>query len=444
MIYTIIDVETTGRTHRITEISILKHDGTQIIDEFTSLVNPLTPIPPEITALTGIDDDMVANAPTFEEIANDIISITEDAVFIAHNVNFDYNVIVKEFKRLDLNFRRKKLCTIRLTKKILSKQKSYSLGNLCNSLEIPLIDRHRAKGDAEATVKLFELLLASPKAPEVLHDFLKSDSKEATLPPHLPKAVFMALPNQPGIYLFKNQKNEVIYVGKAINIKQRVLSHFYDKKQKELNMCLEIAHIDFELSGSELIALLMEDEAIKEYYPKYNFASKRYLSQYAIFNYTDRRGIVHFAVQKVKQAPNPLLVFPNQGEAFQYLETISQKYNLCPKFCHLLDSNQPCNHYKVKNCGGICKGEESVVVYNIRVKQAIEYIQQTNLTKVIPQSGRNPEENAFVMIKDGTYRGYGFVSNDIQVTNNDALDFYLIPQKDNLDVQKILKRYIYS
>lgn len=442
--YTIIDVETTGKTNRITEISILKHDGTKIVDEFTSLVNPNTPIPTEITALTGIDDALVADAPTFEEIANKIIDITEDTIFVAHNVNFDYNVIVKEFKKLELDFRRKKLCTIRLSKKLLPKHKSYSLGNLCKTLEIPLIDRHRAKGDAEATVQLFELLLASPKAPEVLHDFLKSDSKEATLPPHLPKAIFTALPNQPGIYLFKNQKDEVIYVGKAINIKQRVLSHFYNKKQKELNMCMEITHVDFELSGSELIALLMEDEAIKKYYPKYNFASKRYLSQYAIFNYTDRKGIIHFAVQKLKLAPNPLLVFSNQREAFQYLETICQKYNLCPKSCHLLESNQPCNHYKIKNCGGICKEEESVVVYNIRVKQAIAYIEQNQLTKIIPQPGRSPEENAFVMIKEGTYRGYGFVNDGTQVTNEDVLDFYLIPQKDNLDVQKILKRYIYS
>ncbi|MGY6647747.1 exonuclease domain-containing protein [Wenyingzhuangia sp. IMCC45574] len=442
MIYSIIDVETTGKTNRITEISIFKHDGTEIIDEFTSLVNPMTPIPDFITALTGIDDAMVADAPTFDEVANKILEFTEDTVFVAHNVNFDYNVILKEFKRIDLDFKRRKLCTVRLSKKLIPRLKSYSLGKLCTSLEIPLVDRHRARGDAEATVKLLELLLATPKASEVFHEFLKANSKEATLPPHLPKAVFQGLPNQPGIYFFKDKKGEIIYVGKAKNIKQRVLSHFYDKKQKELDMCLEIAHVDYELSGSELIALLMEDEAIKKHYPKYNFASKRFLSQYAIFNYTDRKGIIHFAIQKLKLAPNPLLVFKNQREAKQYLEQICESFNLCPKFCHLQENTHgSCNHYKIKTCGGICKQTESVVVYNIRVKQAVDYIQQNQLSKIIPQPGRTPEENAFVLIKEGSYRGYGFVSGDVQVTNEDALDFYLIPQKDNLDIQRILKPY---
>lgn len=442
--YSIIDVETTGKTNRITEICILKYNGNKIVDEFTSLVNPKTPIPVEITTLTGIDNDMVANAPTFDKIANKIIEITEDSVFVAHNVNFDYNVIVKEFKQIELDFRRKKLCTIRLSKKLIPKQKSYNLDNLCTALEIPIENRHRAKGDAEATAKLFELILKTPKAPEVLHDFLKVNSKETTLPPHLPKAVFNALPNQPGIYLFKNQKKEVIYVGKAINIKQRVLSHFYDKKQRELDMCLEITHIDFELSGSELIALLMEDEAIKKHYPKYNFASKRYLNQYAIFNYTDRKGIIHFAIQKIKTAPNPLIAFSSQREAIVYLENICHKFSLCPKLCHLSDSRKPCNFYKVNSCGGICKNKESKVVYNIRVKQAVEEIQQSQLNKIISQPGRTPKENAFIVIEKGNYKGYGFVKNDIQINNKDVLNPYLIPKKDNLDVQKILKRYIYA
>jgi len=440
--YSIIDVETTGKTNRITEISILKYDGNKIIDSFTTLVNPTVLIPKEIVALTGIDDAMVAKAPVFKDIANKILDSTEDTIFVAHNVNFDYNTIVKEFKRIDLDFRRKKLCTLRLAKKLLPKQKSYSLGKLCSAVDIEITNRHRALGDAKATVKLFELMLKNEKSPEVLHDFLKANSKEATLPPHLPKAVFENLPNQPGIYLFKNTKGKVIYIGKAINIKQRVLSHFYNKKQKELSMCLEIANIDFELSGSELIALLMEDDAIKKHYPKYNFASKRYLSQFAIFNYTDRKGIVHFAIQKIKQAPNPLIVFSTEKEAKLYLENICQNFSLCPKHCNLLDSRQPCNHYKLNNCGGVCKGEESSVAYNIRVKQAVAYIQQNQLNKIIPQKGRTPQEHAFVMIKNGNYKGYGFVNDEIKIKEDDVLDFYLIPQKDNLDVQKILKNYV--
>lgn len=441
MIYSIIDVETTGKTNRITEISIFKYQDGEVIDEFTTLVNPQTDIPLSITALTGIDYSMVANAPPFEEVAQQILDITEDTIFVAHNVNFDYNVIQKEFKRIHLDFDRKKLCTVRLSRKLIPGYKSYSLGKLCKELDIELVDRHRAKGDAQATVLLFELLLNQPNADEVLLDFLKANSKEATLPPHLPKEVFEAIPHKAGIYYFKNKKNEIIYVGKAKNLRQRVVSHFYDKKQKELDLCRETAHIDFELSGDELIALLMEDEAIKKHYPKYNVASKRFSNQYAIFTYTDRKGILHFAIQKLKLTPNPLMIFKSVREAQLYLEKLCAEFNLCPKYCHLQESTTSCNHYKITSCGGICKEKESIVVYNIRVKQATAHITRQNVDKVIKQRGRTPEEEAFVLIKKGIYQGYGFVDNSQQITDESTLDFYLIPQKDNLDIQKILRRY---
>jgi DNA polymerase-3 subunit epsilon len=163
MIYTIIDVETTGKGNRMTEISVFKYDGETVIDEFTSLVNPNSFIPSHITALTGIDNALVADAPCFEEVAQDILKITEDAVFVAHNVNFDYNVIQGEFKRLGMEFNRKKLCTVRLSRRLLPGHRSYSLGKLCKALCIPVSNRHRAEGDALATVKLFKILLVSWK-----------------------------------------------------------------------------------------------------------------------------------------------------------------------------------------------------------------------------------------------------------------------------------------
>ena len=195
MLYTIIDVETTGSTNRITEISIFKFDGTKVIDEFTSLVNPESLIPDYITALTGIDNEMVSDAPLFNEIAEKVLEITEDAIFVAHNVNFDYNVISAEFKRIGVTFKRKKLCTVRLSRKLLPGLKSYSLGKLCNSLNINLTNRHRARGDAEATVILFELLLKQDNAEAVFTSFLKGNSKQGTLPPNLPESVFENIPN---------------------------------------------------------------------------------------------------------------------------------------------------------------------------------------------------------------------------------------------------------
>ncbi|WP_339873467.1 exonuclease domain-containing protein [Olleya marilimosa] len=439
MIYTIIDVETSGKSNKITEISVFKYDGKKVIDEFTSLVNPEVYIPDYITSLTGIDNATVADAPTFAEMANDILAITEGTTFVAHNVNFDYNVIRNEFKALGIDFNRKKLCTVRLSRKLLPGHKSYSLGKLCKSLDITIVDRHRARGDAEATVILFEMLLNQEAADKVFADFLKKSSKEATLPSHLPTSVFNKLPNSAGIYYFKNKKGEIIYIGKAKDIKKRVLSHFYSKAQKSLDLCRNTADIDFELSGSELIALLMEDAAIKQHYPEYNVISKRVPKAYAIFNYEDRQGIKHLAYNTLKATPNSIQTFSSITDCRQYLEKICTQFELCPKFCHLQDGVVQCSHYKITTCKGVCVNQESVTDYNLRVTSAIDYINNNKENVVLKQKGRHNQEEAFVLIKDNIYLGYGFIDKSEQINNPEDLETFLIPQKENFDVWKILR-----
>lgn len=163
--YAIVDIETTGGggAARITEIAVFRHDGTRIIDFFHSLINPETYIPPFITRLTGIDNEMVKDAPTFYEVQDAVRAMTRDAWFVAHNAKFDYGFIKKEFGALDEYFQRDLLCTVQLSRKIFPGLKSYSLGNLCESLEIMIENRHRAHGDAEATVRLFEMLLSNDR-----------------------------------------------------------------------------------------------------------------------------------------------------------------------------------------------------------------------------------------------------------------------------------------
>jgi len=440
--YTIIDVETTGRGNKITEISIFKYDGDKVVDEFTSLVNPESLIPDYITALTGIDDAMVANAPTFAEISEAVLAITEDTIFVAHNVNFDYNVIRNEFKAIGGDFRRRKLCTVRLSRALFPGFRSYSLGKLCATMEIDLVDRHRARGDAEATVTLFKKLLAHKHSETVFADFLKKGSKEATLPSHLPSAIFESIPNGPGIYYFKNKKGKIIYVGKAINLKKRVLGHFYDKKEKELNLCRETAHIDYELSGSDLVARLMEDAAIKHHFPLYNQAAKRVPKPYAVFSYEDRRGIQHLAFNTLKATPFPLQVFHSIRDCRLYLEQVCEKFELCPKYCHLQESVWTCSHYKLTTCKGVCKDEESVVEYNERANLAIEYMATSNQNIVLKEKGRHQEEEAFILIKNGLYLGYGFVEKSAQIMNTDDFETFLIPQKETMEVQGILRKLL--
>lgn len=439
MMYTIIDVETTGQSNRMTEISVFKFDGHQVVDEFTTLINPEAFIPQHITALTGIDESMVADAPTFSEVAQDILDITENTIFVAHNVNFDYNVIQGEFKRIGQEFTRKKLCTVRLSRKLIPGHRSYSLGKICKTLNINLVDRHRARGDAEATVILFKLLLQHPKAEGVFKEFLNKNSRESTLPPNLPKEKFEALPSTAGIYYFKNKKGKVIYVGKAINIKKRVLSHFYSKTKKSVDMVRETGDIDFESSGSELIALLMEDAAIKHHFPMYNKVAKRAIQSFSIFSYEDRKGVLHLASNKTKLVPNPIITLFNIRDVRAYLGRICKQFNLCPKYCHLQESVSECSHYSIKNCNGICRDEESVESYNNRVLEAIHSMSNQKDDIILKEKGRNTNEEAFVMIKDGEYLGYGFVSKDEQINHIDDLNTFLIPQKNSMDIQKILR-----
>lgn len=443
-LYSIVDIETTGngyRGQRITEISIFVFDGKKIVNEFTSLVNPEQNIPAFITNLTGITDAMVRTAPKFYEIAKTIEEITHDTVFVAHNVNFDYNIIKQEFKDLGFDFKRQKLCTVRLSRKIIPGLKSYSLGNICSVEGIHISERHRARGDAEATVALFQRLINKDHQ-FTINAFLNRRSRQATLPPLIEKKVVDDLPEMPGVYYFKNLQKEIIYVGKANNIKQRVISHFYDKKKKEISMCLETANITYEVMGSELLALLKESADIKRLYPKFNRAQRRASEAVGLFSYEDQKGIMHLAYNRLKLVPNAIMKFYNISECRNLLEKICETYNLCPKYCHLQTNVNTCFHYQIKKCNGVCSGKETVKDYNKRVKEAIKSLGLQTENLVIKERGRTAEEIGFALILNGIYKGYGFLDKKITLQNPDDYLFYITPQKDNRDVQRILNWYL--
>ncbi|WP_298779953.1 exonuclease domain-containing protein [uncultured Polaribacter sp.] len=446
MLYTVVDIETTGNGYKgskITEISIFVFDGKTVIDEFTSLVNPEQNIPPFITNLTGITNAMVRNAPKFYEIAKQVAEITQNTIFVAHNVNFDYNIIQEEFKNLGFDFKRKKLCTVRLSRKIIPGLSSYSLGNICTSENIPINGRHRAKGDAEATTELFRRLIQRDNN-FIINSFLNPKSRQATLPPLLDKKVVDNLPEKHGVYYFKNVAKEVIYVGKANNIKQRVISHFYDKKKKEQNMCLETADISFSETGSELLALLFESSEIKKLYPKYNRAQRRAGESVGLFSYEDQKGIIHLAYNRLKLTPNAIMKYYSVAECRNHLETLCKEFELCPKYCHLQTNVSSCFHYQIKECKGICCDKESVSNYNKRVTEAIKSVGIGAENLVIKEKGRTKNEIGFALILDGIYKGFGYVNTQQseQLENPEDYQFFVEPKKDNRDIQRILSTHL--
>ena len=445
-LYAVVDIETTGNGYKgskITEISIFIFDGEKVLDEFTTLVNPESTIPAFITNLTGITDAMVRTAPKFYEIAKNVQEITKDCIFVAHNVNFDYNIIQAEFKNLGFDFKRKKLCTVRLSRKLIPGLNSYSLGKICVDENIPINGRHRARGDVEATVELFRRLIKRDHN-FTINSFLNPKSREATLPPLIDKSVVNNLPEKHGVYYFKNAAKEVIYVGKANNIKQRVISHFYDKKKKEVTMCLETTDISFTETGNELLALLHESAEIKHIYPKYNRAQRRAGEAVGLFSYEDQKGIIHLAYNRLKLTPNPMMKYYSVTECRNHLEHLFKEFELCPKYCHLQTNVSSCFHYQIKECKGICCDKESVEVYNERVKKAINSVGIGATNLVIKENGRTENEVGFALILDGIYQGFGYLDTEQanQLENPADYQFFVQPKKDNRDVQRIIASYL--
>jgi len=443
-VYAIIDVETTGygpKGNKVTEIAIFLYDGEKVIDEFTSLVNPECKIPYRIQQITGIDDAMVANSPKFYEIAKKVHQMTENAIFVAHNVSFDFNVIRNEFKELGAAYSRKKLCTVRMSRKLLPGAPRYGLGHLARYLDITIEGRHRARGDAKATVELFQIL-QSRDHNGTIDSALDRRTKEASLPPNLVRADFDALPDCPGVYYFSNEEGKVIYVGKAKQIRKRVMSHFRSKTIKGLRMCEALHRIKYTETGNELVALLLESDEIKKIYPMYNSAQKRTFDSYALFHYEDRNGVLHIGYDRTRKVKNSPIRFYSIGKARNFLETLVEEFELCPKFCQLQSSNSACFHYGLKKCKGVCCSKEDISAYNERVQMALASIPNLQGDLLILDKGRTPDEEAFVLIDNGLYRGFGYFMIEERPQSKSEFLALIRPMKDNQDVQRLLNSYL--
>lgn len=445
IVFAITDVETTGggiNGNKITEICIVLFQNGTVKDKFVSLVNPEVPIPAYITALTGIDDETVENAPVFADLAETIDAFTKDAVFVAHNVGFDYNVLRNEFRETGIDFTRKKLCTVRLSRKLIPNLLSYSLGRLCNTINIPLENRHRAEDDTDATVILFSRLLALDENYEVIQSFLNRQSKEATLPPHISREQIDQLPERAGVYLFKNKKHRVLYAGKAKNIKKRVLQHFYEKKNTKYKLGQEAHYIDFEITNNELLALLIESEKIRRHYPKFNRAQKKPTATYQIIHYVNRRGIIQLGVQKTKSSLHSIATFYRQSEVMDTLEKLCESFRLCPRFCSLQQGVTQCSHYKLRCCEGICEEKEAVSAYNKKVEAALESLKNTRDNFVIQGKGRTKNEMGFALVLQGTYQGYGFIERNNTIRNLNDFKTFLVPQPSSYHTDIIIRSYL--
>jgi DNA polymerase-3 subunit epsilon len=437
--FAIVDIETTGSWSAsigITEIAILVHDTKQVVDSYQTLINPGSQVLPFVTKLTGITNEMLRDAPAFHEVAKKIWEMTDECVFVAHSVNFDYSYISRAFKNLGADFRRKKLCTVRLSRKIFPGYHSYSLGNICSSLGIEFSQRHRAMGDAQATVKLFEMCLSNDKE-NVIVSSLKRNSKEAMLPPHLPREVYESVPEKTGVYYFHDTKGKIIYVGKAINIRSRIYSHFTGKSAR-LSFINSIANITWKICGSELIALLLESDEIKRIYPQYNQAQKRDRGNYVLMKYVDGKGIERLKFTKNHPSIQPVRTFQSFEEAREFMFRIIDDFELCPKYCGMQICAGACFDYKIKKCRGICAGDEPVKKYNKRVERALKSVEHATEDKIIIDQGRSWDEKSVVVIEKGIYKGFGYFNAQESIDSIEKARSIITPFRHTADVQRIL------
>jgi DNA polymerase-3 subunit epsilon len=446
--YAIIDIETTGgsaRNEKITEIAVYLHDGEKLTDEFVTLINPERSIPYFITNLTGITNEMVEDAPKFYEVAKTIVKMTEGRAIVAHNAKFDYSFIRQEFKSLGFNFRRKIIDTVTLSRKLFPGHRSYSLGNICRDLKIQINGRHRAAGDALATMKLFEMLLEKDKEINGLRSNLIRNTRLSKLNPHLDISKIDMIPDEPGIYYFYNEAGDLIYIGKSRNLQQRIYTHLSNNTtNRSMELRDLIADIDWVATGSELIALLRESFEIKENKPLYNRAQRRSSFQWAIFSFYDKNGYLNFRFGQANTSDNPLSVFSSRERAKTRLERLTETYGLCQKLTGLYESDEACFQYHVGICKGACCGIESPKYYNERALQAADEFVFSRRNFFIIDKGRDEEERCAVKIINGKYAGFGYFNINEMGFGLSAIHDCITPSPDNNDIQVILKQYLRS
>ncbi|WP_144669424.1 exonuclease domain-containing protein [Dokdonia sp. Hel_I_53] len=442
--YAILDIETTGGKYNeegITEIAIYKYDGTKIVDQFVTLVNPERPIQAFVVGLTGINSEMLRESPKFYEIAKRIIEITENCILVAHNAQFDYRILNLEFDRLGYTFNRTTLCTVELSQELLPGHSSYSLGKLTKALGISMSNRHRADGDALATVKLFEVLKDRDVENERITAAVRSFPKK-----HMDtklKKLIKSVPSETGVYYIHDVNNTIIYIGKSKNMRKRLTQHFTNDNRKSKKIQEDVESVSFEETGSELIALLKENEEIKLHKPKFNRALRRSKFKVQLTHFKDQEGYIHLKTEKADGRKQAITTFSNSMSARANLDRIISSYDLCLNKS-IYNKSGSCFNHGIGKCNGACVGKETPDLYNLRVEAFISKHSFQNRNMVIMDRGRNKDERSIVLIEEGIFKGVGYYKSNLELPDRDALQSIITSMDNNRDAQHIIQSYTRS
>ena len=382
---TFIDVETSGSSlgrSRIIEIGIIRVENNQIVETFHSLVDPGTHVPPEILEFTGITQDELKKAPTFSQIKDAVHELFSDSIFVAHNVKFDYSFVKKEFNLAEEKFNAKTICTVNLSKALFPFFRRHNLDALIDRHGLTCVRRHRAIDDARVLAEFYQKILDEIPT-ETLEKVFNKVLKNANIPINIKPKILDKLPETSGIYVFYGKNGVPLYVGKSVNIKNRVRSHFTGSNTttKDLELSQQVIDVSYIETAGELGALLKEAELVKELQPLYNSYLRNRQNMVLLKSFKNTDGyetveVVEASNPTYDEVKNSLGIFKNISQAKKTLETARDEHELCGKLLGLEgiknanSKKSPCFLHQLEKCRGACVDRENPLKYNIRFYEA--------------------------------------------------------------------------
>lgn len=442
--YAILDIEATGGKkgeEDIIEVAIYRFDGKKIVDQLISLVSPDRKIDAYVQKLTQITPKMVKSAPKFHEIAKRIIEITDGAILVGHNVDFDYRMLKQEFRKFGYTYYRETIDTVPLSERYFPEATSYSLGKLSKELGIPVSDRHRAAGDARATLEIFKLLLDKDFLKDISKNEISSETKTSS---DRFSEFYNDAPNAIGMFYVFNQNKDVVYLSRSHNISQSIRKVLTGKNALSNRLRMVLESVKYEITGNELISWIKENHELKRLKPTFNERSKKISFPYMIC-LGEKNGYKTLYIEKSREVKgNGVFRMTSLPFAQNLLSLVTEEFELCPLLNGISKCNENCFSYEIGECHGACVGEESNQSYNERVDAFLEKINLDNKSFLMTGNGRKIGENSFVWIEKGICLGYGYYELNHQIKTPQMIRERMIPVEHDEGVDSIVKGFLFS
>lgn len=443
--YSAIDVETTGLhagRAAITEIAVVNFDAHSVQEYFHTLVQPGRPVPLAVTRFNGISSRMLEGAPAWADVIEEVERLTAGRTLVAHNAHFDYSFLRHAFLQCGKVFERRIVCTLHWHRRLFPGWSSYTLPSLCRRWGIEVGQLHRALSDALAVMHLFHILCRHDTEGQ-LRRWLQQRRAQRLLPPKVTADQLQQLPEGPGVYYLLDDRDVVLYVGKALNLRQRVLQHFVSGSATRQRTALmsRISKVRARPCGSELMALLLEAAEIKRLFPPFNRAQKFAVAGIGLVGYYDGNQYHRLALQELRTGHLPLAAWPGLPEARRDLQALVTEYRLCPRLAGLQRTAQVCHAYPATTCDGACIGHIAPRDYNPRVAAAVQALNSMRYSGLIRTEGRHADEYGVVALQRGYCLGFGFVPRQVQPLVQEVQP-WLMPVPHSSDVLQIIQRFL--